>query len=146
MATVLEIACRASADQADKARGWYENGPALAWPSLPGLTAFDLYVPAVGRPKDPMVDDDLGPLLLMMLEFLNPAALEQAARSHNFVTPLSSLPAGLELSADAMERRSYPVAGKAAAMPLSAPFSYSVRYHRPAEDEAHFVKDRKSVV
>jgi uncharacterized protein (TIGR02118 family) len=25
-------------------------------------------------------------------------------------------------------------------MPLSAPFSYSVRYHRPAEDEARFVK------
>jgi uncharacterized protein (TIGR02118 family) len=139
MATVLEIACRASADQADTARGWYENGPALAWSSLPGLTAFDLYVPAIGRPKDPMVDDGLGPLLLMMLEFSSVAVLEQAARSQNFVAPLSTLPAGLKLSADAMERRSYPVSGETAAMPLSAPFSYCVRYHRPAEDEAQFV-------
>jgi uncharacterized protein (TIGR02118 family) len=139
MATVLEIACRASADQADTARGWYENGPALAWSSLAGLTAFDLYVPAAGRPKDPMVDDGLGPLLMMMLEFSSVAALEQAARSGNFVAPLSTLPAGLKLSADAMQRRCYSVSGETAAMPLSAPFSYCVRYHRPAEDEARFV-------
>ena len=139
MATVLEIACRASAYKADTARGWYENGPALAWPSLPSLTAFDLYVPVAGHPKDPMVDDGLEPLLLMMLEFSSVAALEQAARSQNFAAPFSTLPAGLILSADAMERRSYPVSGETAAAPLSAPFSYSVRYHRPAEDEAQFV-------
>jgi len=139
MATVLEIACRADADHADSARGWFENGPALAWPSLPGLKALDLYVPAAGHPKDPMVDDGLGPLLLIMLEFLNVAALEQAARSQNFAALFSTLPAGLALSADAMERRTYPVSGETAAAPLSAPFSYSVRYHRPAEDEARFV-------
>ncbi len=139
MVTVIEIACRASADQADTARGWCENGPALAWSSLPGLTAFDLYVPAAGCAKDPMVDDGLGPLLLMMLEFSSVAALEQAARSQNFAAPFSTRPAGLVLSADAMERRSYPVLGETATAPLSAPFSYSVRYHRPAEDETRFV-------
>jgi len=139
MASVLEIACRAGADQADTARGWYENEAIRVWSSLSGLTAFDLYVPATGRPQDPMVNDGSGPLFLMMLEFSSLAALEQAARSQEFAAPLSSLPAGLELSADAMERRCYPVAGQAAATPLSAPFSYSVRYHRPAEDEARFV-------
>jgi uncharacterized protein (TIGR02118 family) len=139
MAPVLEIACRASADQADTARDWFKNGPALAWPSLPGLTAFDLYVPAAGRPKDPMVNDGLGPLLMMMLEFSNVAGLEQAARSQNFAAPLSKVPAGLKLSANAMERLFYTVSGETAAMPLAAPFSYSVRYHRPAEDEARFV-------
>jgi|SRR5450631_232531 uncharacterized protein (TIGR02118 family) len=139
MTTVLEIACRTRADQIGTARGWYENEAMRAWSSLPGLTVFDLYVPAAGRAQDPMVNDGSGPLFLMMLEFSSPAALEQAARSHNFVTPLSSLPAGLELSADVMERRCYPVAGEAVAMPLSAPFSYCVRYHRPAEDEARFV-------
>src|ERR1039458_2575575 len=119
MATVLEIACRASADQAGTARGWYENEPALAWPSLPGLTAFDLYVPAAGRPKDPMIEAEAGPLLLMMLEFSSVAALEQAARSQRFAAPFSTLPTGLALSANAMERRFYPVSGKTAAAPLS---------------------------
>jgi uncharacterized protein (TIGR02118 family) len=139
MATVLEIAGRAGADQADTARGWYENEAIRAWSSLPGLTAFDLYVPVAGRPKDPMVNDGSGPLFLMMFEFSGLAALDQAARSQNFAAPLSTLPAGVTLSADAMERRFYPVSREAAAMPLSAPFSYSVRYHRPAEDEARFV-------
>jgi len=139
MASVLEIACRATADQTDAARRWYENQAVRAWSALPGLTAIDLYVPAAGQPKDPMVNDGSGPLFLLMLEFSSAAVLEQAARSRDFAAPLSSLPAGLELSADAMERLSYPAAGQTAATPLLAPFSYSVRYHRPAEDEARFV-------
>ena len=100
MASVLEIACRASADQAVAARRWYGNEAARAWSALPGLAAFDLYVPATGHPKDPMVNDGLGPLFLLMLEFSGPAALGEAARSHNFAAPSSSLPAGLELSAE----------------------------------------------
>ncbi len=139
MASVLEIACRARADRADAARGWYENEAIRAWSSLPGLTAFDLYVPAAGRPKDPMVNDSGGPPFLMMLELSSIAALKQIVRSENFAAPLSRLPAGLDLSADAMERRYYSVSGQRSAMTLSAPFSYSVRYHRPAEDEARFV-------
>lgn len=86
-----------------------------------------------------MVNDGSGPLFLLILEFSSVAVLKQAAQSRNFSAPLSSLPAGLELSADPMERLSYPVAGQTAVMPLSAPFSYSVRYHRPAEEEARFV-------
>jgi uncharacterized protein (TIGR02118 family) len=139
MASVIEIACRARADQAAAARGWYEKTAIPAWSSLPGLTVFDLYVPAAGHARDPMVDDGSGPLFLMMLEFSSLAALEPAARSQNFAAPLSRLPTGLELSADAMERRFYPVSGEAAATPLTSPFSYCVRYHRPAEDEARFV-------
>ncbi|MBI3704457.1 MAG: EthD family reductase [Rhizobiales bacterium] len=139
MATVLEIACRAHAEQADDARRWHDNEAIRAWSSLPSLMAFDLYVPSAAGARDPMVDDGAGPLFLVMLEFPSPAALKQAAQSRDFATPLSSLPAGLKLSADPMERLSYPVAGQTAALPLSAPFSYSVRYHRPAEDEARFV-------
>lgn len=139
MAAVLEIAGRGSAADADAARNWRENEAVPAWWALPRLTAFDLYTPAAGRAKDPMVDDGPGPLFLMMLEFADMAALEQAARSPTFAAPLARRPAGLDLSADAMERRFYPVAADAEAKPLSAPFSYSVRYHRPAEDEARFV-------
>ena len=88
MATVLEIACRASADQADAARRWYENEATRAWSALPGLAAFDLYVPAAGHPKDPMVNDGSGPLFLLMLEFSSMAALEQAARSRRLRRPI----------------------------------------------------------
>jgi hypothetical protein len=105
MANVLEIACRARGGKADSARGWCENDAIHAWSSLGGLAAFDLYVPVAGRAQDPMVNEVSGPLLLLMLEFFSSAALEQAALSHNFAAPLSSLPAGLELTADAMERR-----------------------------------------
>jgi uncharacterized protein (TIGR02118 family) len=139
MVAVLEIAGRASAAHADAARNWYENEAAPGWSALFGLTAFDLYVPAAGRAKDPLVDDGPGPLFLMMLEFSNMAALEQATRAQAFAARLARRPLGLDLTADAMERRFYPVAADAEAKPLSAPFSYSVRYHRPAEDEARFV-------
>src|SRR4029079_12134000 len=44
----------------------------------------------------------------------------------------------IRLAGTAMERRFYPVADEAAAA-LRAPFSYVVRYHLPAEDEAAFV-------
>ena len=111
MASVLEIACQASADRTDEALAWYENEARRAWSAIPGLEVFDLYVPAAGQPKDPMVNDGSGPLFLLMLEFSSIAVLKQAARSRNFAAPLSSLPAGLALSADAMERLSYPVAG-----------------------------------
>ena len=140
MASVLEIACRASVDQAAAARRWCENEAITAWSTLPGLAFFDCYVPAAGPAKDPLVNDGSGPLFLLMLEFTSENAREQAARSRDFAAPLSSLSAGLKLSADAMERLSYPVVGENGTRPLSAPFSYSVRYHRPADDEARFVE------
>ena len=139
MASVLEIAGRARTEQADAARRWCRDEAAPAWSLLPGLTAFDCYVPASGRPRDPMANDGSGPPFVMMLEFSAVVALEAAARSQEFAAPLSRLPVGLEISGDAMQRRSFPVSGETAAQPLSAPFSYSVRYHRPADDEARFI-------
>jgi uncharacterized protein (TIGR02118 family) len=140
MTSVLEIAGRASSGHADAARNWAESVAVPAWASLPGLTAFDLYVPAAGDAKDPFVDDDPAPRFLIMLEFANTAALEDATQSQEFAAPLSRRPTGVALTADAMARRFFPVAGEADAKPLTAPFSYSVRYHRPAEDEARFVE------
>lgn len=140
MAAVLEITGRGSAVHADVARQWHDNVATPCWSRLPALTAYDLYVPAVGGPTDPMVDDGPGPHFMLMLEFSTAEALQRAVRSSDFGTPVSLVPAGLALTADAMERRFYSVAAENEAMPLSAPFSYSVRYHRPAEDEARFVK------
>jgi hypothetical protein len=53
---------------------------------------------------------------------------------------LANPPPGIAASITAMERRFYPVDGEGAPGPLRAPFSYVVRYRRPAEDEAAFVK------
>lgn len=139
MSAVLEIAGRASVAQADSARQWCQTVAVPYWTGLSGLTAFDLYLPAAGRPKDPFVDNDPGPQFLIMLEFSSVDALAEAARSQEFAAPLARKPEGFDLTADAMERLFYPVAGAAQANPLVAGFSYSVRYHRPAEDEARFV-------
>src|SRR5229473_1325944 len=43
------------------------------------------------------------------------------------------------ITATPFERRLYPIGGEATPGPLTAPFSYVVRYHRPADDEAEFV-------
>ena len=139
MASVLEIAGRANADCAEAARRWCANEAAPAWSALAGLIALDCYVPSGGSPKDPMVNDGSGPPFVMMLEFSGTATRDAALRSPEFSAPLSRLPAGVTVSADAMARRLFAVSGETAAQPLSAPFSYSVRYHRPADEEARFV-------
>ena len=140
MSAVVEIAGRAGAGEGEAARQWCETEAVPRWRALAGLRAFDLYVPAAGRAADPFVDDGAGPQFVAMLEFADAAALERAVRSADFTAPLKRLPQGLNLTADAMERQVYPVAGKPQAEPLTAPFSYHVRYHRPAEDEARFVE------
>src|SRR5262249_56228566 len=66
-------------------------------------------------------------------------ALGGALATRAFAAPLSRRPPGLGAVGEARECRHYPVANAAAPAPLAAPFSYVVRYHRPAEDEAAFI-------
>ena len=101
--------------------------------------SHDLYVPAAQGAEDPLVDDGPGPLLIMMLAFAHADALAQALASAAFATPPSRLPADVRAAGEAMECRHYPVAGAAAPALLRAGFSYVVRYHRPAQDEAAFI-------
>ena len=49
------------------------------------------------------------------------------------------MPQGVAITGTPFERRLYPIGGEAMPGPLTAPFSYVVRYHRPADDEAEFV-------
>lgn len=113
--------------------------PARYWRSLPGLHALDLYTPAAGAAADPYVDDDAAPAQLLTLTFASPEMLEQAIRQAEFAAGLAALP-GSALTCTAMQRIEYPVNGREAALPLAAPFSYLVRYHRPADDEGRFVQ------
>jgi len=137
MTTVFELACFGPADAVSAARDWHA-GAAAGWRELPGLVSHDLYGGVAAGAKDPLVDDGPGPLLIVMLAFAQEEALSRAI-ADAFAAPLARLPAGLRASGEAMECRHYPVAGAAAPAALRAPFSYVVRYHRPAEDEAAFI-------
>jgi hypothetical protein len=135
---VFELACFGPAAALAAARRWHDNA-AAAWRTLPDLLFHDLYVGTADGAKDPLVDDGPGPLLIAMLAFARADALARAMTSAAFAAPLARLPAGVRALGEAMECRHYPVGGEAAAAPLRAPFSYVVRYHRPAQDEAAFI-------
>jgi hypothetical protein len=135
---VLELACFGPASAAGAARGWHDAA-ATAWRELPGLRFHDLYVDVAEDAKDPLVDDGPGPLLIAMLGFADEDALDRAIASAAFAEYLQQLPDGVRAGGEAMECRHYPVGGAAAPAALRAPFSYVVRYHQPAEDEAAFI-------
>jgi hypothetical protein len=137
MAFVVEVACSGSSVLSGKVSGWFRDGPARVWAQLPGRSALDAYVMTTDGANDPFNDDKAGPLLIVMLDFENLPAL-LAARSA-IEQSLSQLPDGVVATVTAMQRKFYPVAKQTQPEPLQAPFSYVVRYHRPAEDEAAFI-------
>lgn len=137
---VYELACTGVASRAAEAHAWVDAA-AGSWKALPGLAALDLYRPIAGGAHDPFNDDGPGPLFIAMLAFASPEALRGAIESEAFAASLGARPGGLTFTGSGFERRFYPVAGEAQPAPLTAPFSYVVRYHRPAEDEAAFIRN-----
>jgi uncharacterized protein (TIGR02118 family) len=135
---VFELACLGPVDAGPAARVWHDAA-ACAWRDLPGLVSHDLYVGVSEGAKDPLVDDGPGPLLIAVLAFVDEDALAKAVMSAAFAQSLARLPDGVRAAGAAMECRHYPVADATAPAELPAAFSYVVRYHRPAEDEAAFV-------
>src|SRR6516164_181349 len=107
------------------------------WARLPELVSLDLYTPAGERAEDPYVQDGPAPAWLAMLAFPTLEALHRATQDKGFTTALAGL--GV-LTCTAMRRSDHPVVGADAPAPLYAPFSYMVRYHRPADDEMLFVR------
>jgi hypothetical protein len=134
---VFELACFGPADAARAARDWHDAAT-VHWRRLAGLASHDLYLGAA-QAKDPLVDDGPAPLLIAMLTFDDEHALDEVMAGSAFAAALSRLPAGVRAMGEAMACRHYPVADAGAPAPLTAPFSYVVRYHRPAEDEAAFL-------
>jgi uncharacterized protein (TIGR02118 family) len=136
MTFVYEIVLTGAAASADQVRAWFDAQPAPMLKRLPGLSALDLYR-AVDGTDDPYNKDEGPPLLLAVAEFQTHDALSGAAMA--LEQALARLPVGVDAAVTAMERHFYPVGGETAPAPLRAPFSYVVRYRRPAEDEAAFV-------
>ncbi|MBI1203448.1 MAG: hypothetical protein GC182_13155 [Rhodopseudomonas sp.] len=149
MSWTCEIALRASSDgDADAVRDsrvaaqtWFVAGPRQALSALAGLASFDLYTPAQGPSHDPYNHDGAGPAMMLMLDFADRAQLAAAVTSGAIAAALGTLPVGIAVTGAAFERRFYPVGDDPRPAPLEAPFSYVVRYHRPADDEAAFIRN-----
>jgi len=142
MSFVYEIAFRTAPGVAEPSSRWFDADLVQALCSLANLAALDVYRPVDGT-HDPYNKDEGPPLLIAVAEFQTRNALDGATAA--LERTLSHMPAGISATITAMERCFYPVDGETAAGPLRAPFSYVVRYHRPAEDEtafvAHYVAD-----
>jgi hypothetical protein len=136
MPFVYEFALSGAATEAASATAWFDAGPVQAWGRIAGLSALDVYHPAEGT-DDPYNKDDGPPLLIAVAEFASAETLQAAAPRLDL--SLAGLPLATRATFTPMERKFYPVAGETTPGPLRAPFSYVVRYRRPAEDEAAFV-------
>jgi uncharacterized protein (TIGR02118 family) len=136
---VYEVSC--SGERGLEHAVWTWSGAIAipAWTALPGLSAVDAYVMATGNTRDPFIDDGAGPLLLAILHFNGAEQMSHAVATPAFARSLEGLPHGAVLTGTPFERRLYPIDDETTPGPLTAPFSYVVRYHRPADDEAEFV-------
>ncbi|MEW5420735.1 hypothetical protein [Amorphus sp. 3PC139-8] len=120
---------------------WFASGPKDALSTLPNLAFLDVYTPATGTAQDPYNHDGAGPVMLLMLGFESRESLAAALSSDAIEAALTPLPEGIVASGAAFERLTYPIGSGSEPAPLSAPFSYVVRYQLPAEDEAAFIEN-----
>lgn len=134
-----EVALRGDAKQAERLSAWFSSGASQALSRLPGLTSLDRYLPIAGPSRDPYNHDGAGPLMLLMLDFPSQEALGAARPA--IEAAFHTLPDEVAATGAGFKRIVYPVGKGEAPAPLEAPFSYVVRYHRPAEDEALFVQN-----
>jgi len=141
MSWTCEIALRGTADREADLQTWLESRVQDSMAGLPGLACFDLYTPADGIAHDPYNDDGAGPLMMLMLDFATRNALAAAVSGSGIVAATAGLVPGVAATGTTFERRFYPVGADETPAPLEAPFSYVVRYHRPADDEAAFVNN-----
>lgn len=139
MSWTYEIALRGAREAGPGLQQWLSAGPRQAFTRLPGLVSFDLYTPAAGPAHDPYNHDVDAPLMMLMLDFASRDALAGAIKGGALANAHGGFPDGIEAAAAAFERRFYPTGDAARLAPLTAPFSYVVRYHRPADDEAAFI-------
>lgn len=139
MGFVFELALRGESSARKDIERWLTAGAADALATLPDLDSLDVYTPARGPAHDPFNHDGPGPLMQILIDFPSREALRSALSG--IVRAVEPFPAGIAPTGAALERRFYTVANKAEPASLQAPFSYVVRYHRPAEDEALFIKN-----
>ena len=137
---VCEVACRGAPDRGEAAINWFIAG-ARGWAAVPGLTTIDLYSPVQDGAHDPFNNDGAGPLFVAIAAFPTRDALHSAMETSPLAQSLATAPSGVAFTCSGFERRFYPVGDETAPKPLTARFSYLVRYHKPADDEAAFIRN-----
>ena len=108
--------------------------------TLPGVERVDRYEPTVFA-DDPYDDDRQGQVLTIQTSYRDRASLEQGLASAEFQRLVKAVAAGsvCKLSHEAMDMVCYPVADEREPRVLTAPISYVVRYHYPANDVKQFI-------
>ena len=108
--------------------------------TLPGVDRVDRYEPTEFK-DDPYADDRQGQVLTIQTSYRDRASLEQGLGSAEFQALLDAVAAGsgCTLIHDAMETVFYPVADETEPGEWTAPISYVVRYHYPADDVEQFI-------
>jgi hypothetical protein len=140
MGFTYEIALRGARDQTAVLERRLATDLRDALAGMSDLLCVDVYTAFDGHTRDPYNNDGGGPLMMLMLDFATSDALAAAVTGGCLAAPLAHAD-GFTATGTALQRRCYPVIEDATPAPLQAPFSYVVRYHRPADDEAAFVKD-----
>ena len=124
---------------ANESGAHYPEPEISALAALPGVERVDRYEPTE-FPGDPYDDDRQGQVLTIQTSYRDSASLELGLASAVFQDLVNAATAsGYRLSHDAMDVVSYSVAGESEPRELTAPISYAVRYHYPADDVKRFI-------
>lgn len=125
---------------ANEATGHFPEQEISALASLPGVKRVDRYEPTA-FPGDPYDDDRQGQVLTIQTSYRDITSLEQGLASAVFQRLVSAASgSGYRLTHDAMDMVLYPVAEESEPRELTAPISYVVRYHYPADDVDRFIE------
>ena len=131
----------ANSSTANDGNAQFPEQEIAALATLSGVERIDRYEPTEFA-DDPYKDDRQGQVLTIQTNYRDIAALEQSLASATFRDLLQAVaddPA-LRLSHEAMEMVCYAVADEAEPRELTAPISYVVRYHYPANDVKYFIE------
>ena len=108
--------------------------------TIPGVERVDRYEPTLFE-DDPYDDDRQDQVLTIQTSYRDITSLEQGLASAEFQRLVKAVAADsvYKLSHDAMGMVFYPVADEREPRELTAPISYVVRYHYPANDVERFI-------
>jgi len=142
MAISCFLTYRGEAQDTDTVFEAYLAGPASFLAEAPEALSVEIYAPASA--SDPLLGDEVPPLLVAQLRFATLARAERAlasaavSRAHDEFqdVPVSNWHADIEV----MRGQVYPEAGEAKGDTTTVPVTYLVEYQRPADDEAVFIE------
>jgi len=134
------LMARTDAAHAAAARAWADEQLVPVLKALPALGSLDYFTPE--QATDPYLDDGPGPVFMVQADFASVDAMQTALGDGALAGLLRGKDGGAEnitFGHQALRTQAFPVAGQTVPEPRTAPVSYVVRYHRPADNEAAFV-------